>query len=123
MIPIVAGAVGVLFGAGIRLILTRDLFRVAAGSVLVSNAVILFLVAVGRSPDLGALDPLRDVEIPVDPLAQALALTAIVVSFGVAAVLLALTVRVFLTHGTVNLDRMAEQADEEWADRSEREEG
>ncbi len=42
----------------------------------------------------------------VDPIPQALVLTAIVIGFGVTAVALALVIRLFRHHGTLNIDEI-----------------
>lgn len=95
-----AFAVAVCFGAGSYLLLKRDLLRVVAGVIVLSNAANLFLigssVARGRAPILPAGGPVGD------PLAQAMALTAVVITFGAAALLLGLIWRVFQSHGTLD---------------------
>ena len=88
----VAVIVGVLAAGGVFLILQRGVVRMALGFVLVSHAVNVLLLA------SGGLDP-RGVPIvgasadPGDPLPQAFVLTAIVISFGLTAFLLALAFR------------------------------
>lgn len=119
MILLLAGVVAVVFGAGTTLILSRDLFRVAAGAVLASNAVNLFIVLCSRHPPVQQIEPMSPA-VHVDPLAQALALTATVISFGVATFLLTLTLRVHRTHGTIDLDGLA-RAEAEEVKRLERE--
>jgi multicomponent Na+:H+ antiporter subunit C len=49
-----------------------------------------------------------------DPLAQAMALTALVINFGMSALLLSLVYGVYATHGTIDQDEVhrAEQRDE-----------
>lgn len=107
MILALAATVAVLFGAGATLMLSRDLFRMVTGAVLASNAVTLFLVAAGLSPLTAGLRPLTGAP-EADPLVQALALTAIVITFGVASLLLALVIRAYTRHGTIDLDDLAE---------------
>ena len=113
MILALAATSAILFGAGITLMLSRDLFRMVAGAILTSNAVTLFLVAAGLSPLTVGLRPLTGAP-EADPLVQALALTAIVITFAVAALLLGLVIRAYSTHGTIDLDDLAEaeRADE-----------
>ena len=43
-----------------------------------------------------------------DPVVQALVLTAVVISFGVSALLLAIVYRVYLSHRTVDLDALSD---------------
>ncbi|MGY1453652.1 Na(+)/H(+) antiporter subunit C [Streptomyces sp. SS8] len=85
--------VGALFTTGVYLILERSLTRILVGILLISNGVnMLFLVAsgpAGRSPLLGRNAP----DEISDPLPQALVLTAIVITLGVSAFLLAMAYR------------------------------
>jgi multicomponent Na+:H+ antiporter subunit C len=90
-----------LMGIGAYLILQRLLSRVIIGLTLLSHGVnILILVSGGpggRPPVLLAgIDPAT----VADPLPQALILTAIVITFGVTAFLLALALRSWLLTGT-----------------------
>lgn len=85
---------GVLFAAGIYLLLERSLTRVLLGIILVGNGVNLLILAAGGPQGLA---PLYDAGIPpedyADPLPQALILTAIVITFAVTAFLLAMIYR------------------------------
>lgn len=85
--------VGALFAAGIYLILERALTRILIGVMLISHGVnALFLVAsgpAGLAPLVGENDPDRI----SDPLPQALVLTAIVITLGVSAFVLAMAYR------------------------------
>ncbi|WP_028045607.1 Na(+)/H(+) antiporter subunit C [Cellulomonas sp. URHE0023] len=84
--------IGVLFAAGVYLLLERSLSRVLIGVILIGNgANLLFLVAggaAGRPPIVGSGEgPMAD------PLPQAMVLTAIVITLGMTAFLLALAYR------------------------------
>lgn len=96
-------AIGVVLGAGVYLILQRDLVRVAIGLGLVTNGINLAIVAGsgirGRDPPLLARSGDH-----ADPLAQALVLTAIVISFGLTALLLSLGVKAHRHQGTMDTD-------------------
>lgn len=85
--------VGILFATGVYLLLERSLTRVLLGVIMVSNGVnVLFIVASGRrglAPIVGLADP-ADMS---DPLPQALILTAIVITLGVSAFVLAMAYR------------------------------
>ncbi|SEN98914.1 Na+/H+ antiporter subunit C [Palleronia pelagia] len=83
---LVASAVGVMTAAGIYLVLRLRTFPVIIGVSLLTYAVNVFLFASGRlAMDMPPI--LRDgVENYTDPLPQALVLTAIVISFGMTAV-------------------------------------
>lgn len=81
-----------LMACGIYLMLDRTLTRILLGFLLVGNGVnlLIFLMSgsFGRSPIVGGGD-----EDMSDPLPQAFILTAIVITFGVSAFLLALIYR------------------------------
>ena len=100
-----AAVVGVLFGSGVFLLLKPDLFRVVTGLVLVSNAANLTLMASGLSRGAAPIAPSGE---PVaDALVQAMTLTALVIGFAVAAVLLALCLGVYRSHHSVDLEELA----------------
>lgn len=84
----------VLYACGVALLLERSMTRVLLGFLLVGNATNLLILSVAGVPGLA---PIVDGESPAsafsDPLPQALALTAIVITFGVSAFLLALIYR------------------------------
>jgi multicomponent Na+:H+ antiporter subunit C len=94
--------VGVMFAGGTYMILRPSLIRVVMGFGLYSNAANLTLIACGGySPDW--LSPFVDdanVGTLMDPLPPDIILTAIVISFAVSALLLAVCYRVYLDHGT-----------------------
>lgn len=81
-----------LVGTGVYLILERSLTRVLVGLVMLSNGVnLLFIIAsgpAGKAPIVGTSDGTL-----VDPLPQALVLTAIVITLGTVAFLLAMAHR------------------------------
>ncbi|MGJ9403035.1 Na(+)/H(+) antiporter subunit C [Arthrobacter sp. KK5.5] len=85
---------GVLFAAGIYLLLERSLTRVLLGLLLIGNGANLLILIAGGLPGLA---PLYDPETPADaysdPLPQALILTAIVITFAVTALMLAIIYR------------------------------
>lgn len=101
MTAVLAIAVGVLFGIGTYLLLQRALTRIVIGLGLIGHGTNLLLVMSGGpagepplvGPDAG------DLSRYADPLPQALALTAIVIAFGVTAFLLALAWRSFAITG------------------------
>jgi multicomponent Na+:H+ antiporter subunit C len=82
--------IGGLYAAGVYLLLDRSLTRVLLGFLLLGNATNLLLLSsggeAGRAPIVGFAEP----DEMIDPLPQALILTAIVITFGVAAFLLAI---------------------------------
>ncbi|MEU8659019.1 Na(+)/H(+) antiporter subunit C [Actinoplanes philippinensis] len=85
-------AVGVLFAAGTTLLLERTLTRVLLGVMLLGNGANLLVLAAaepGSPPIVGTADPAE----MTDPLPQAMILTAIVITLGMTAFLLALAYR------------------------------
>ena len=106
MEALVAVTIGSLFAAGIFLMLRPAGFPVAQGLMLVSHGVNLLLVTMGRIRVAGAPILAKDgAPGPVaDPLAQALVLTAIVISFGMTAFLLVLVYRGYQRAHTETVD-------------------
>lgn len=93
MILSLAVLAGVLYGCGVYLLLQRTLTRIIIGLVLLGHgANVLLLLAGGRSgaAPFGGAELVGRVS---DPLPQALALTALVITFGVTAFLLTLAYR------------------------------
>jgi len=89
---VVALAIGVLTGSGVWLILRPRTFQVIIGLSLLSYAVNLFILSMGRlatgaAPILKTLEG-GDPRHFVDPLPEALILTAIVISFATTALFL-----------------------------------
>ncbi|MCC2662680.1 MAG: NADH-ubiquinone oxidoreductase, chain [Geminicoccaceae bacterium] len=97
---LVASAIGLLTAVGVYLVLRRHSFPVIIGTVFLSYAVNLFLFATGRlaieKPPI--ITPGADAY--TDPLPQALVLTAIVISFGMTALIVVLALRAFLETGS-----------------------
>ena len=104
MEALVAISVGVLVATGTYLLLRARTWPVLLGLTLLSYAVNLFLFATGRLVVASA--PLTDVprDAVPDPLPQALVLTAIVIGFGMTAVLVVLALRALRATGTDHVD-------------------
>ena len=94
--------IGVLYAVGTYLLLQRTLTRVVLGLGLMSHGANLLLLAAGGSagavPFVGRTDGAAGAG-TADPLPQAMVLTAIVITFGVTAFLLALAFRSWLLTG------------------------
>lgn len=107
-------SVAVLIGTGSYLLLKHDLVRVVIGMLLISNGANLFIMSAGLTRGAAPIYPLPRDGAVADPLVQAMTLTAIVITFGVAALLLSLIYRVYLAHATLDTDTLAEaeEADE-----------
>ncbi len=93
LLPLV---IGVLFASGTYLMLQRNILKLVLGLSLIGHGANLVLISsgwigAGQVPILG-----RDESMPfVDPLPQALVLTAIVIGFAALAFLLVLSLRVY----------------------------
>lgn len=106
---LVASAIGILTASGLYLVFRLRTFPVILGISLLTYAVNVFLFASGRLV-VGAPPILRDgVEAYADPLPQALVLTAIVISFGMTAVVVMIGLGAFLGSDD---DRVNDQKDE-----------
>ncbi|MDA8747457.1 Na+/H+ antiporter subunit C [Litoreibacter sp.] len=93
---LVASAIGILTAAGLYLVLRLRSFPVILGVSLLTYAVNVFLFASGRIT-IGASPILQDgVTTYTDPLPQALVLTAIVISFGMTAVVVMIALGSYL---------------------------
>jgi multicomponent Na+:H+ antiporter subunit C len=94
MTVLLAALAALLFGCGAWLLMQRRLSRIIIGIGLLGHGANLLLVTSGRGggrmPIIGSDEPLGAYS---DPLPQALALTALVITFGVTAFLLALGFR------------------------------
>jgi multicomponent K+:H+ antiporter subunit C len=102
-----SSAVGILTAAGIYLVLRRRTFPVILGLTLLSYAVNLFLFGSGRL--VRNLPPLLDEGTTyADPLPQALVLTAIVISFGMTAVIVMLSLGAWLSGKDDRIDQPAD---------------
>ncbi len=97
MILAFALAAAVLFGCGAYLLLKRDLVRVVAGIMLISQCAMVTIIGASLSRGRAAIG-VQPGDHVSDPLPQALALTAIVISFGITAFLLSLAYRSWVLH-------------------------
>jgi multicomponent K+:H+ antiporter subunit C len=105
---ILALGIGILAGSGVWLVLRPRTFQVIVGLSLLSYAVNLFILAMGRlrvgaAPILaarGAGDPAQF----ADPVPQALVLTAIVISFATTALFLVVLLAARGLTGTDHVD-------------------
>ncbi len=113
---LVASAVGVLTAGGVYLMLRLRAFPVILGLALLSYAVNVFLFSSGRLAV--GLPPVLNKYAETaysDPLPQALVLTAIVISFGMTAVLVMIALGSFLesAEDEVNIDPNRPEVDED----------
>jgi multicomponent K+:H+ antiporter subunit C len=111
---LLASGIGVLTATGVWLLLRARTFDVPLGLTLLSYAVNLFIFVMGRVA-FGAPPVIRE-GVPLtlahyaDPLPEALVLTAIVISFAMTALLLALALKARFVNGSDLCD--AEPSDE-----------
>jgi multisubunit Na+/H+ antiporter MnhC subunit len=91
---------------GLYCIVTKkNLLKIIIGLVIVEYAVNLFLVLLGYKT--GGHAPIINLEVPdwiyVDPLPQALVLTAIVIGLAVLALVVAIALRIYERYGTFDI--------------------
>ena len=115
---LVASAIGAMTSAGVYLILRRRSFPVILGLTLLSYAVNVFLLSMGRLAINQPPITEQGAQAYADPLPQALVLTAIVISFGMTALIVVLALRGYLERGADTLDT----ADDNPANRGDAEE-
>lgn len=97
--------VGLIAAVSTYLILQRGFVRILFGFVLLGNAINLIVLLASGEPNQKAVpvvDSPETIANAVDPLPQALVLTAIVIGFGVIAYLVVLLYRTFLDQGTAD---------------------
>lgn len=102
--------IGVIFAASAYLLLGRELKEVVMGILLIGHGANLAIIAAARSP-VGKLPPVLGDEVDpsqlVDPLPQALILTAIVIGLAVQALLLTILVATWRCQRTLEIDELA----------------
>ncbi|MCO1614381.1 MULTISPECIES: Na(+)/H(+) antiporter subunit C [Micromonospora] len=111
--------IGVLFATGVTLLLERSLTRVLMGVILLGNGANLLLLTGGRAggPPIVGTTAQEDM---ADPLPQAMVLTAIVITLGMTAFLLALAYRSWHLNGHDEVqDDVEDRRIMELADRDE----
>ncbi len=93
LVPLIV--IGALISCGVYLLLERNLTRVLLGLLLIGNGINLLILSVGGpsgNPPVRGRTSAGETT-TADPLAQAMILTAIVITMGMAAFVLALTYR------------------------------
>ena len=96
---VMALTIGVLYAVGFYLLLSRSLMRVLIGVVVLGHASNLLLQVVGGPPARAPVVGVAPDSALADPLPQALALTAVVITFALTTFLLALGYRSFVLVG------------------------
>lgn len=95
MTVMLAAVAASLFGIGTYLLLQRKLSRIIIGLSLMTHGANVLLITAGRRGNPPIINSGDEASF-ADPLPQALALTAIVITFGVTTLLLALAYRSWL---------------------------
>lgn len=110
---LVASGIGILTAAGLYLVLRLRTFPVILGISLLTYAVNVFLFASGRLTVGASPILIKGVETYTDPLPQALVLTAIVISFGMTAVIVMIALGSYLGSNDDHVDDPAEPLEPE----------
>jgi multicomponent Na+:H+ antiporter subunit C len=107
---LLAFLIGLLYAAGIYLMLRRSLVKLIIGIILIGNGANLLIFLLGRlvkgNPPIIAEGAKYLNEIYADPVPQALILTAIVISFGLQSFAIVLIKRVYKVVKTDDLDEI-----------------
>jgi len=101
----------ILFCVGIYGLLSkRNMIKMIMGLIIVENAVNLFFILVGyrRNGRAPILSPDALITQMVDPIPQALVLTAIVIGLATTALLIALAMRLYGKYGTYDIAKIRE---------------
>jgi multicomponent Na+:H+ antiporter subunit C len=105
MNAVFALAVGALFFIGVYQLLGKDLIRIVFGIYILFNGLNILIMAMGTVPGRNA--PFAQLGGPfVDPLVQAMVLTAIVIGFGLATFLLVLAARLGQKRQSLDAEEM-----------------
>lgn len=102
---LIALTTGLLFAIGIFQTLRRNLIRSLMGLMILANAVNLFLLSTGAYEGLDAAYTTAD-QARSDPFPQALILTAIVISMGGTAFILAMLYIISARYKTADMDEV-----------------
>ena len=105
MLLLTALAIGALFGIGLFQIMRRNILRSAMGLFLITNAINLFLLSTGAYDGIAAAYTTSGAQ-RSDALPQALVLTAIVISMGGLAFVLAMLYIISVRYKTSDMDEI-----------------
>jgi multicomponent Na+:H+ antiporter subunit C len=108
LVPLIL--IGALTSCGVYLLLERNLTRMLLGLLLIGNAINLLILTVGGpsgNPPVRGRTSAGETA-TADPLAQGMILTAIVITMGIAAFVLALTYRSYQLTTVEEVDNDAE---------------
>ncbi len=101
--------VGVMFTVATYLLLQKNFIRILFGFIIFSNAGNLFILSISGAPG-SRKPPIIEGDQPitayVDPLPQALVLTAIVIGLGLTVYLIMLLYRIILDSKTIDTEKL-----------------
>ncbi|HKK63786.1 MAG TPA: NADH-quinone oxidoreductase subunit K [Bacteroidales bacterium] len=101
--------VGILYTAGVYMLLRRSIVKFIIGIIFLSNATnLLVFLSAGLTAGSPAFLTGKETDISgyADPLPQALVLTAVVIGLGIVVYLLAVKYRFFSETGSDDLDQL-----------------
>jgi multicomponent Na+:H+ antiporter subunit C len=98
--------VGVLYSAGIFLMLRRSMVKLLLGLLLLGNGANILIFVMGGFTKNTPVTRTDFTDIHADPVPQALILTAIVISFALTAFAIILLKKVYTTTGSDDLDSL-----------------
>ena len=99
--------IAVLIILGIYTIFFKEnLIKIIIGINIIESALILLLITIGYHPEGTAPILDNDYSILVDPIPQALALTAIVIGASTTALMLGLVIKLHKRYGTINISEI-----------------
>ncbi len=114
---ILAIVVGLLYAAGIYLMLRRSLVKLVVGLVLLGNGANLLIFLLGglvrgKPPIIPTTHTFLS-QVYADPVPQALILTAIVISFGLQSFAIVLIKRTYIVVNTDDMDQIHSTEEED----------
>ena len=101
----------ILFLVGLYGVLTRrNIIKIIIGLSFMEFSIFLLLILIGYIEEGAApiIDPGKEITSFVDPLPQAMVLTAIVIALAANAMLLAIAVRLYKRYGTFDIRKINE---------------
>jgi len=104
---LIALTIAIVAGAGVYLMMRHDIVKLVAGTLLLSNAALLLVMAGTLHTRAAPIAPIEPGELVADPVLSALALTAVVITFGVTVLFLAIVLAVERSHDTIDMDALA----------------
>ncbi|MFO7828344.1 MAG: sodium:proton antiporter [Bacteroidales bacterium] len=106
------GAFGLIFIGLYILLVKKNLIKVIIGLSILDTGIYLFLISVGYITNGTApifSQPTLESKYMVDPVPQALVLTAIVIGVAILALALAIAIKLYKHYGTLDLRKIKEQ--------------